>query len=92
MDESGNTKDDLQLPRGTDELEKLAEQIRSDFDAGKDISVTVLKVGWGRCCAEKRTLLTWLDINNMACSTRIMNITQAMNEEMICALKATNAA
>lgn len=44
MDESGNTKDDLQLPRGTDELDKLAEQIRSEFEAGKDISVTVLKV------------------------------------------------
>lgn len=44
MDESGNTKDDLQLPRGTDELEKLAEQIRGEFDAGKDVAVTVLKV------------------------------------------------
>ncbi len=44
MDEAGNTKDDLQLPKGTDELEKLAEQIKAEFDAGKDVSVTVLKV------------------------------------------------
>lgn len=50
MDESGNTKDDLTLPKGTDELDKLAEQIRSEFDAGKDVSVTVLKVRGGDVC------------------------------------------
>ena len=44
MDESGNTKDDLKLPTGTDDAEKLAEQLQAEFDAGKELSVTVLKV------------------------------------------------
>lgn len=44
MDESGNTKDDLSLPKGTDDAEKLAQQIKEDFDAGKELVVTVLKV------------------------------------------------
>lgn len=45
MDEAGNTKDDLSLPKGTDDAEKLAQQIQEDFDAGKELVVTVLKVG-----------------------------------------------
>lgn len=44
MDEAGNTKDDLSLPKGTDDAEKLAQQIKEDFDAGKELVVTVLKV------------------------------------------------
>jgi translation initiation factor 5A len=44
MDESGNNRDDLTLPKGTDDAEKLARQIQEDFEAGKEISVTVLKV------------------------------------------------
>ena len=44
MDEAGNTKDDLSLPKGTDDAEKLAVQIKEDFDAGKELVVTVLKV------------------------------------------------
>jgi formate hydrogenlyase subunit 6/NADH:ubiquinone oxidoreductase subunit I len=44
MDEAGNTKDDLSLPKGTDDAEKLAQQIKDDFDAGKELVVTVLKV------------------------------------------------
>lgn len=44
MDESGNTKDDLTLPKGTDDAEKLAVQLQEDFDSGKEIVVTVLKV------------------------------------------------
>ena len=43
MDESGNTKDDLKLPTGTDDAEKLAEQLQAEFESGKEISVTVLK-------------------------------------------------
>lgn len=43
MDDGGNTKDDLQLPKGTEELEKLAVQIKSDFDDGKELIVVVLK-------------------------------------------------
>lgn len=44
MDDGGNTKDDLTLPKGTDDMEKLAVQLREDFDAGKEIVVTVLNV------------------------------------------------
>jgi hypothetical protein len=44
MDEAGNTKDDLTLPKGTDDAEKLAQQIKEDFEAGKELVVTVLKV------------------------------------------------
>lgn len=43
MDESGNTKDDLSLPKGTDDADKLAIQIRDEFAAGKELVVTVLK-------------------------------------------------
>ena len=51
MDEAGNTKDDLPLPKGTDEAEKLAVQIQDDFDAGKELVLTVLKVcGWYMQC------------------------------------------
>ena len=45
MDDQGNTKDDLGLPKGTDDAEKLAAQIKKDFDDGKELQVTVLKVG-----------------------------------------------
>ena len=44
MDEGGNTKDDLGLPKGTDDAEKLADQIKQDFDDGKELVVTVVKV------------------------------------------------
>lgn len=54
MDEGGNTVDHLQLPKGTDELEKLADQIRSEFDAGKELVVTVLRaMGEEMICAVK---------------------------------------
>jgi len=49
MDEAGNTKDDLSLPKGTDDAEKLAQQIQEDFDAGKELVVTVLKVSSSLC-------------------------------------------
>ena len=49
MDEGGNTKDDLGLPKGTDDAEKLADQIKKDFDDGKELVVTVLKVGNPLC-------------------------------------------
>ena len=44
MTESGDTKDDLTLPSGTDEMDKLAEQIKADFDSGKELVVAVLSV------------------------------------------------
>ena len=49
MTEGGDTKDDLQLPSLTDEATKLAEQIKADFDAGKELCVSVMKVrgSWG---------------------------------------------
>lgn len=54
MDDSGNTKDDLALPKGTDDAEKLAEQIQKDFDDGKELVVSVLKaMGEEMVCAVK---------------------------------------
>lgn len=44
MDDGGNTKDDLMLPKGTDEAEKLAVTIQKEFEDGKELSVVVLKV------------------------------------------------
>ncbi|KAJ9530079.1 hypothetical protein QJQ45_023393 [Haematococcus lacustris] len=43
MEENGSTRDDLKLPYGTDESEKLAEQLKIDFGEGKEIVVSVLK-------------------------------------------------
>jgi len=43
MDESGNTREDLMLPKGTDEADRIAEQIKKDFADGKELAVTVLK-------------------------------------------------
>jgi translation initiation factor 5A len=43
MDDGGNTKDDLKLPTGTEEADKLAEQIQKEFNDGKELVVTVLK-------------------------------------------------
>lgn len=42
MEESGDTKDDLSLPGGTDDLDKLAEDLKTAFDDGKDLCITVL--------------------------------------------------
>lgn len=49
MDDAGNTKDDLKLPKGTDEAEKLAVNIQSEFDDGKELVVVVLKVFSSPC-------------------------------------------
>ena len=43
MLENGDTREDLQLPKGTDESDKLAEQIKADFEDGKEVVVGVLK-------------------------------------------------
>jgi len=43
MKEDGSTRDDLKLPYGTDEFDKLAEQIKVDYADGKEIIVSVLK-------------------------------------------------
>lgn len=43
MDDSGNTREDLMLPKGTEESDKLAEQINELHGEGKELCVTVLK-------------------------------------------------
>lgn len=45
MLENGDTRDDLALPSGTEEYERLAKQIQTDFADGKELLVTVTKVG-----------------------------------------------
>ena len=55
MDDSGNNRDDLTLPKGTSDAESLAKQLKDDFDNGKELVVTVLKVRGARpftgCCS-----------------------------------------
>lgn len=43
MDDNGNTREDLMLPKGTDEADKLAETIKTYHTDGKEMVVTVLK-------------------------------------------------
>lgn len=44
MDESGNTRDDMFLPTGTDESDKLAEIMKEHWANDKEMAVTVVKV------------------------------------------------
>lgn len=47
MDDSGNQREDLTLPTGTEESEKLAAEIRKTFEDDsqeRNIAVTVMKV------------------------------------------------
>ncbi len=44
MLENGAIRDDMMLPSGTEEAERLAKQLKEDFEDGKEIVVTVLKV------------------------------------------------
>ena len=46
---NGRIKNDLSLPYGNDDSEGLAEQIRQDFNAGKDLLVNVMKVSLLSC-------------------------------------------
>ncbi|PNW86833.1 hypothetical protein CHLRE_02g097400v5 [Chlamydomonas reinhardtii] len=43
MDESGNTRDDMFLPTGTDESDKLAEIMKEHWANDKEMAVTVVK-------------------------------------------------
>jgi translation initiation factor 5A len=43
MLENGDTRDDLALPSGTDEAERIAKQLKEDFAEGKELLVTVTK-------------------------------------------------
>ena len=42
MADDGSTKDDLKLPSGSDDSNKLAEEIQKEFDAEKDLVLNVL--------------------------------------------------
>ena len=46
MDDGGNNRDDLTLPKGTSDAEALAKQLKDDFENGKELVVTVLKVNY----------------------------------------------
>jgi hypothetical protein len=46
MLENGDVRDDLTLPTGTDDADKLAATLKADFAEGKEILVTVTKVSW----------------------------------------------
>lgn len=43
MMDNGDTREDLALPSQTDDDNKLAEQIRKDFEDGKELVLSVLK-------------------------------------------------
>ncbi|KAG2500504.1 hypothetical protein HYH03_001281 [Edaphochlamys debaryana] len=43
MDEGGNTRDDLFLPKGTDEADKLAEIMQQHWADQKEMAITVVK-------------------------------------------------
>ncbi|WIA08254.1 hypothetical protein OEZ85_007698 [Tetradesmus obliquus] len=43
MAENGDTREDLTLPKGTDDSEKLAAQLREQFSGGNELIVSVLK-------------------------------------------------
>ena len=51
MLENGTTREDMKLPSGTDDYDKLAEQLVEEVKAEKDVVVTVLKV-----CTRKKFL------------------------------------
>ncbi|GAB4816780.1 hypothetical protein N2152v2_003826 [Parachlorella kessleri] len=98
MDEKGNTVDHLTLPKGTDELEKLAVQIREDFATGKELVVAVLSVSG---VADKQGTAMWLlqwgrrllsDSLGQQALARGQAHLEAMGEEMICAVKTVGGA
>lgn len=43
MAENGDTREDLTLPKGTEDAEKLAAQIKEEFANGSEMVVSVLK-------------------------------------------------
>ena len=54
MDDAGNTKDDLKLPTGTDDADKLARDIKAEFSDGKEMIVTVVSVRPSMFCHHHR--------------------------------------
>jgi hypothetical protein len=47
MMDNGDTRDDLALPFGTEDFVALAKDLQIDFEAGREILVTVTKVRGG---------------------------------------------
>ena len=43
MADNGEMREDLQLPSQTEEDQKLADTMRTDFEEGKELVVSVLK-------------------------------------------------
>jgi len=43
MDDKGDTREDLKLPSGHDDVEKLSDEIRAGFDDGKELVITILQ-------------------------------------------------
>eukprot|EP00879_Flechtneria_rotunda_P000397 GHRR01000490.1.p1 GENE.GHRR01000490.1~~GHRR01000490.1.p1 ORF type:complete len:165 (+),score=39.74 GHRR01000490.1:87-581(+) len=43
MADNGDTREDLTLPKGTEDADKLAEQIKEQFANGQELVVSVLK-------------------------------------------------
>lgn len=43
MEENGNVREDLKLPRGTDEADKLAADIEQKFENGEELHISVVK-------------------------------------------------
>lgn len=56
MDDSGGTREDMQLPKGTEDAEKLADTLKEHHSNGEEVVVTVTKVG---CCAEMKDLISF---------------------------------
>jgi len=61
MLENGTTREDMKLPSGTDDYEKLAEQLVEEVKAEKEVIVTVLKVGrfsslWNPCSTRSQQM------------------------------------
>merc|ERR1712098_347583 len=42
LTDGGETKDDLNLPKGSDDNEKLAKEIRDGFEAGKSLIISTI--------------------------------------------------
>ena len=42
MDDKGDTREDLKLPSGHDDADKLASQIQAMYDEGKELVLTLL--------------------------------------------------
>ncbi len=58
--EDGSIREDLMLPKGTEEADRIAAQLKVDYADGKEIVVTVLKVGRREAGALERG--PWIDL------------------------------